>query len=99
MHFACPSCRSTLNAFRLAARPAGETGPLRGIVECPNCRAPILQQPGGGVVMSVFFAGLVVLVPVAIALGAGFEAAVTVILLWSAAMTVWAFMRRWVLAR
>lgn len=96
MHFACPSCRSPLNAFRLAAPPTGEKGPLRGIVECPSCRAPILQQPGGGVVMSVFFGGLVVLVPAAIALGAGFEAAVSVILLWSAAMTVWAFLRRWV---
>jgi hypothetical protein len=97
----CPSCQSTLNAFRLAApqsRPRASWGRLRGIVECPNCRAHILQQPSDGGVSGVFLLGAVLLAVVGSSLGATIEMLLALVWVWTAGITIWLFKRRWVVA-
>ncbi|HXM83020.1 MAG TPA: hypothetical protein VN929_13960 [Burkholderiales bacterium] len=97
----CPSCQSKLNAFRLEApksRPRAFWDRLRGIVECPTCRAHILQQPGDGLVSGVFLLGAVLLALIGSSLEATIEVLLAMVWLWTAGITIWLFKRRWVVA-
>ena|ERR1700730_5751085 len=95
----CPGCQSKLNAFHLAAPKSQArtfSSPLRGVVECPNCHAHILQQPSGGLVTGVFFLGSFMLALTGIALGYTFEAVISIMFLWTVGIAIWTYKRRWV---
>jgi hypothetical protein len=95
----CPSCQSRLNAFHLAA-PKSEawtfSSPLRGVVECPNCHAHILQQPGGGFVTGVFALGGFALALTGISLDLTFERVLAILSLWTVGFAIWTLKRRWI---
>lgn len=100
MHWVtCPRCNSKLNAFHPQPPTRAFWDSLEGVVECPTCHAAIRQQPSDGVLTGILLLGWMAIGIIGVSLGATFEILISLMFLWTAGIAIWAFKRKWVVAR